>query len=74
VEFVNIHDALLDEQGGILMRDAADRPTYRDSQHLNADGSLWLLERGLGAVMRRHFPEANGAVGGETAKRKKGGH
>jgi hypothetical protein len=74
VEFVNIHDALLDEQGGILMRDAADRPTYRDSQHLNADGSLLLLERGLGAVMRRHFPEANGAVGGETAKRKKGGH
>lgn len=56
------------------MRDAADRPTYRDSQHLNADGSLLLLERGLGAVMRRHFPEANGAVGGEAAKRKKGGH
>ena len=74
VEFVNIHDALLDEHGGILMRDAADRPTYRDSQHLNADGSLLLLERGLGEVMRRHFPDANGAAGGEVAKRKKRGH
>jgi hypothetical protein len=50
------------------MRDAADRPTYRDSQHLNADGSLLLLERGLGAVMRRHFPDANGAVGAKQPK------
>lgn len=77
VEFVNIHDALLDEQGGILMRDAADRPTYRDSQHLNAHGSLLLLERGLGAVMSRHFPDAKAvqeAAGGEAAKGKKGGH